>query len=179
MASLRALKVPVYSLCQQRSHRAQPRHTFSAARSNTMAGFSSVDCGAFRPILSYKSRSAPAALFKRSFSCAPVDETVFSARLIRFPPKIRPGSIKNKIIPKAASKSSGWAKGSLAGNSTATDAAKKAPAAPLRRHPCRLPVSSPAKPRPAVKMPLPLPVHKSVVKPSPNPADTPTMLPRS
>ena len=31
-----------------------------------------------------------------------MDETVFSARLIRFPPKIRPGSIKNKIIPKAA-----------------------------------------------------------------------------
>ena len=51
MASLKALKVPVYSFCQQRSHRAQPRQTFYAARSKTMAGFSSVD-GGVRPMLS-------------------------------------------------------------------------------------------------------------------------------
>ena len=41
VASLKALKVETYSLFQHRSRRAQPRHTTSAARSNTTAGFSS------------------------------------------------------------------------------------------------------------------------------------------
>ena len=60
VASFRALKVPVYSFCQQSSHRAQPRQTFSAARSKITAGFSSVDTGALRPMLSYRSRRAAA-----------------------------------------------------------------------------------------------------------------------
>ena len=49
----------MYSFSQQKSHSAQPRQTFSAARSKMAAGFSSVRFGG-RATLSYSSRIAAA-----------------------------------------------------------------------------------------------------------------------
>ena len=65
MASLKALKVPTYSLLQQTSRRAHPRQTTSAARSKMTAGFSSF-LGAGAEKASQRLRRA-SALMRRRF----------------------------------------------------------------------------------------------------------------
>ena len=145
MASFRALKVPVYSFCQQSSHRAQPRHTFSAARSKTTAGFSSVDTGAALPMLSYRARRAAAirVSWARIPSSAAGNSGV-SPRITRLPPKARPGSIKNRTAPTAASGSRGVER--PAGRAARAAAPQNASAAQIRLPLLRLPARRPARP---------------------------------
>ena len=179
VASFMALKVPVYSRCQHRPHRAQPRHTRSAARSKTTAGFSSLVLGT-RPMLSYSSRSAPAAFVSRSLSCCPAEVALAaSCRFTRFPPNSRPGRSRNSPAPRAASSTNGAARGSVTGSKLTRDAARKASAASPRRRDAHFPASSPARPNPAANTPLPVPAHRSAVRPRPSPAAAPVTVPRS
>ena len=127
MASLRALKVEVYSFCQHSSHRAQPRHTRSAARSKITAGFSS-GAGAVRFMLSYSSRRASAAWPSRSRRAFFWADSGTSSRRTRFPPNTRPGMARNSTAPAAVSHSRLRASSSREVSMAASAPRKKAPA---------------------------------------------------
>ena len=84
-------------------------------------------------MLSYSSRSAPAALVSRSFSCCPAEGCAAAwCRFTRFPPNSRPGRARNSPVPKTVSSTSGSASGSVEGSRLTSAAAEKASAASNR-----------------------------------------------